>query len=190
MRKALLFLVIAAICFAVAFRYFGPDFSWITDASDEPNGPIADLDRPLPHAVLPSLSGDWVDLSVYKGQVVFIVFWAAWCPGCVDEVPNLIHLQQEFADKGFTIVALAIDDEGEESVGNFVGKRRFAVNGDSKTINYPVLLGSTETAVKLGFEGGLPAGILVNRDGREVKIVRGTVSEAALSKAIQKFVKR
>jgi len=64
------------------------------------------------------------------------------------------------------------------------------VNGDSKTINYPVLLGSTETAVKLGFEGGLPAGILVNRDGREVKIVRGTVSEAALSKAIQKFVKR
>ena len=50
MRKALLFLIIAATCLAVAFRYFGPDLSWITDASDEPNGPIAELDRPLPHA--------------------------------------------------------------------------------------------------------------------------------------------
>ena len=190
MRKALLFLIIAAICLAVVFRYFDRDLSWITDASDEPNGPIADLDRPLPHAVLPSLSGDWVDLSAYKGQVVLVVFWATWCPGCVDEVPNLIHLQQEFADKGFTVVALAIDDEGEESVGSFVSKRRFEVNGDSAPINYPVMLGSTETAVKLGFEGALPAGVLVNRDGREVKIVRGVVSEAALSKAIRKLVKR
>jgi len=189
MRKALLFLVIAAICVTVAFRYFRPDFSWITDASDEPNGPIADMNQPLPHAVLPSLSGDWVDLSTYKGQVVFIVFWATWCPGCVDEVPSLIHLQQEFADKGFTVVAVAIDDEGEESVETFVRKRRFDVNGDSVAINYPVLLGSLETAVKLGFEGGLPAGVLVNRDGREVKIVRGIVPESALSKAIQKLLK-
>jgi len=139
--------------------------------------------------VLPSLSGDWVDLSTYKGQVVFIVFWATWCPGCVDEVPNLIHLQQQFADKGFTVVALAIDDEGEESVGSFVSKRRFDVNGDSVAINYPVLLGSLETAGKLGFEGGLPAGVLVNREGWEVKIVRGVVSESALSKTIQKLVK-
>jgi thiol-disulfide isomerase/thioredoxin len=190
MRKVLLFLVVAAICLAAAFRYVGPELSWITDASDEPNGPMADLDRPLPHAVLPSVSGDWVDLSSYKGQVVFIVFWATWCPGCVDEVPNLIHLQQEFGDKGFTVVALAIDDEGEESVGSFMSKRRFDVNGDSAAINYPVILGSTETAVKLGFEGGLPSGVLVNRDGQEVKIVRGAVPEAALSKAIQELVKR
>ena len=189
MRKTLLFLVIAAICLTVAFRYFGPDLPWITDASDEPNGPIADMDRPLPHAVLPSLSGDWVDLSTYKGQVVFIVFWATWCPGCVDEVPSLIHLQQDFADKGFTVVAVAIDDEGEESVGSFVSKRRFDVNADSVPINYPVMVGSVETAVKLGFEGGLPAGVLVNREGREVKIVRGVVSESALSKAIQKVLK-
>jgi hypothetical protein len=40
----------------------------------------------------------------------------------------------------------------------------------------------------LGFEGELPAGVLVNRDGREVKIIRGAVSEAALSKAIQRLL--
>jgi hypothetical protein len=35
----------------------------------------------------------------------------------------------------------------------------------------------------LGFEGGL-----VNRDGKEVKIMRGTVSESALAKVIQRLL--
>ena len=188
MRKALLFLAIAAICVTVAFRYFRPDFSWIADASDDPNGPIAGMDQPLPHAVLPSLSNDWVDFAKYKGQVLYVVFWTTWCPGCVDEVPVLIHLQQRFADRGFTVAAVSVDDEGEESVESFVRQHRFLVDGDSLPINYPVLLGSQETARKFGFDGGLPAGVFVNRDGREVKIIRGLVGEPALSKAIQKLL--
>jgi len=189
MRKSLLFLLISAICLTVAFRYFRPDFSWITDAGDDEHGAVADIDRPLPHAVLPSLSNDWADLSTYKGQVVLIAFWTTWCSGCVDEVPSLIHLQQEFADKGFTVVAVAVEDDGEESVESFVRKHRFDVRGDSVPINYPVLLGSQESARKLGFEGGLPACILVNRDGKEVKIFRGVLAESVFSRAIQKLVK-
>jgi thiol-disulfide isomerase/thioredoxin len=189
MRKALIFFTIAALCAVVAFRYFPPDFFSIADASSDENGPIANMDQPLPHAVLPSLANDWVDLSTYKGQVVLIAFWTTWCPGCVDEVPTLIHLQQEFGAKGFTVVAIAVDDEGEESVESFVKNKQFSINGASTSINYPVLLSSDETARKLGFEGGLPAGVLVNRDGKEVKIIRGVVSEAALSKTIQRLIR-
>ena len=188
MRKALLFVTVAAICGAVAFHYFPPDFSWMTDASGNENGPIADVDQPLPHAVLASVDNNWVDLESYKGQVVLITFWTTWCSGCVEEVPGLIRLQQEFSAKGFTVVAIAVDDQGEESVESFVQKEHFPVNGASTTINYPVFLGSEEIARKLGFEGGLPAGVLVNRAGREVKIIRGTVSEAALSKAIRRLL--
>src|ERR1700739_2125510 len=142
MKKALLLLVFAAICLLAGFGYFKPDFSWIADASDDANGRIADMDRPLPHAVLPSLSNDWVDLSKYKGQVLYIVFWTTWCPGCVDEVPSLIHLQQKFTEQGFMVVAVAVDDEGEESVDSFVHKHRFQAGGASVLINYPVLQGS------------------------------------------------
>jgi len=188
MRKALLCFTIAGICAVIAFHYYRPDFSSLADSSGEENGPIADVDQPLPHAVLPSVDNNWVDLSTYKGQVVLIVFWTTWCPGCVDEVPSLIHLQQEYSAKGFTVVAIAVDDEGEESVDSFVKKQRFPVSGTSTAINYPVFLGSDEIARKLGFEGGLPAGVLVNRAGREVKIIRGTVSESALSKAIRRLL--
>jgi len=188
MRKALLCFAIAAICGAIAFHYFYPDFSLLADASSDEIGPIADMDQPLPHTVLASMENNWVDLSTYKGQVVFIVFWTTWCQGCVDEVPSLIHLQQEYAAKGFTIDAIAVNDEGEESVDTFVKKERFPASGASTAINYPVFLGSDEIARKLGYEGGLPAGVLVNRQGREVKIIRGTVSESALSKAIRRLL--
>jgi len=189
MKKALLFLILSATCLTVAFRFFRPDFSQITDADDDEHGAVADIDQPLPHAVLPSLSGDWADLSTYKGQVVLIVFWTTWCSGCVDEVPSLIHLQQEFSGKGFTVVAVAVEDNGEESIENFVHNHRFDVDGSSVPINYPILLGSQESARKLGFEGGLPACILVNREGREVKIFRGLLGESVFSRTIQKLAK-
>jgi len=189
MRKVLIFTVVAAICAAVVVRYVHPNFSWFTDASSDQSGPIQDMDRPLPKTVVYSLDNHWVDLSSYKGQVVFIDFFATWCPGCVDETPSLIHFQQEFGDKGFTVVALAIDDQGEETVQSFVKNRQFSVNGVAASINFPVLMGSAEIAQSLGFEGGLPAGVLVNRDGKEVKIIRGVVSEAELSKAIQQLVR-
>jgi thiol-disulfide isomerase/thioredoxin len=188
MKKFVLFATTAAICGAIAFHHYHPEFTWEADASSDESGPIASMDQPLPHAVLPALSNEWVDLSAYKGKVVLITFWTTWCPGCVDEIPSLIHLQQELGAKGFTVVAIAVDDQGEESVESFVETRRFPVKGASTAINYPVLIGSDEVSRKLGFEGGLPAGVLVNRDGREVKIIRGEVSEASLSKAIQRLL--
>jgi len=162
----------------------------IVGAEDNEHGAVADLDQPLPHAVLPSLSNEWVDLSAYKGQVVLLAFWTTWCTGCVEEVPSYIHLQQEFGDKGFTVVSVLVADDGEESVESFVGKHRFNVHGNSVPINYPILLGSEESARKLGFEGGLPAAILVNRDGREVKIFRGLLREPVFTRAIQKTLGR
>jgi thiol-disulfide isomerase/thioredoxin len=189
MKKILIFVAIAAVCAGVGFRYFHPDFSWISDASSDESGPIQDMNQPLPQTVAFSLDKRWVDLSTYKGQVVLIEFFATWCPGCVDETPSLIHFQQEFGDKGFTVVAIAIDDQGDETVESFVKNRQFSVDGTPTSINFPVLMGSMDLAQKLGFEGGLPAGVLVNRDGKEVKIIRGVVSEDAVSKAIQKLLR-
>ncbi|HTR47981.1 MAG TPA: TlpA disulfide reductase family protein [Verrucomicrobiae bacterium] len=192
MRKALVILALAAIC-GGALYYFRDNLPWVTDASDDNGGapnPIADIDRPLPPTVLMSPDNRWVDLSTaYQGQVVYIAFFATWCSGCTDEVPSLIRYQQKFGDKGFKVVALAIDDEGDEPVATFV-KRRFDVDGSQTSINFPVMMGTMEIAQKAGFEGGLPSGILVNREGKEVRIVRGVVKEAALEKAIGRIVKQ
>jgi thiol-disulfide isomerase/thioredoxin len=185
MKKALFFLTISLISIFIAFRYFRPDLSLLTEASGEDSSNISDMDQPMPHAVLPAVDEDWVDMKKFNGKVVLISFWTTWCPGCRDEMPDLIKLQQKFESKGFTVVAISVDDQGEESVGNFVRTEQFPVDGSSTAINFPVLLGSQEIARKLGFEGGLPASVLVTRDGKEVKIIRGPFHEQEVSKAIK-----
>jgi thiol-disulfide isomerase/thioredoxin len=190
MKRALIVLAVLGLGAGLAYRYFQPDLPWVTDASSDGKNPIGDMDQPLPQTVLVSLDNHWVDLASYKGKVVLIEFFATWCPGCVDETPSLIRFQRKFGDKGFSVVAVAIDDQGDETVDSFVRNRQFSVDGAPASIDFPVLTGSEGIAQKLGFEGGLPAGVLVNRDGQEVKIIRGVVTEAALSKAIQRLVNK
>jgi thiol-disulfide isomerase/thioredoxin len=188
MKKALPLFLLSAVCIALAFHYFRPDVSLLTEASGEDSGNIADLNQPLPHAVMPALDGDWVNLEIYKGDVVLITFWTTWCSGCRDEMSELIKLQNEFGAKGFKVVAIAVDDEGEESVGAFVKNEQFTVDGASAKINFPVLLGHDELARKLGFEGGLPASVLVTRDAKEVKIIRGLINDNQVSALIKRLL--
>jgi len=184
MKKLLLFFILSIGCFG-AVRYFRPDFSWFSEAFADDSSNIADMNQPMPHAVLPAVDADWVDMERYKGKVVLISFWTTWCPACRDEMPELIKLQQKLGPKGFTVVAVSVDDQGEESVETFVQTEHFPVDGSSVTINFPVLLGNQEIAQKLGFEGGLPVSVLVTRDAKEVKIIRGPFNPEEVSRAIK-----
>jgi len=184
MKKLLLFFIVSIIS-VIALRYIRPDFSWFAEAFADDSGNIADMNQPMPHAVLPAVDQSWVDMESYQGKVVLISFWTTWCPACRDEMPELIKLQQKFGPKGFTVVAVSVDDQGEESVESFVQTEHFPVDGSSATINFPVLLGNEEIAQKLGFEGGLPASVLVTRDAKEVKIIRGPFNAQEVSKAIK-----
>lgn len=184
MKKLLWFFILSIIC-VVAVRYFHLDFSWFTEAFADDSSNMADMNQSMPHTVLPAVDQGWVDMESYKGKVVLISFWTTWCPGCRDEMPDLIKLQQKFGSKGFTVVAVSVDDQGDESVETFVQTEHFPVDGSPTTINFPVLLGNEEITQKLGFEGGLPASILVTRDAKEVKIIRGPLNAQAVSRAIK-----
>jgi thiol-disulfide isomerase/thioredoxin len=189
MKKALPFFVGSIICLFVAIRYFQPDFSWFTLAlDDEASSNMAEMNQPFPHAVMPSVDGNWVDFENYKGKVVLINFFTTWCSGCRDEMHELIKLQKEFRSEGFTVVAVAVDDQGEESVDAFVKTERFTVDGTSAAIDFPVLMGHDELSRKMGFEGGLPASVLVTREGQEVKIIRGPLHIKEVSKAIKRLL--
>lgn len=185
MKKVLPFFVVSALCLTLAFRFYRPNLSWFAAASEGDSGGLGDMDQRLPHAVLPAVDGAWVDLERYKGKVVLVNIWATWCQPCREEIPDLIKLQEKFASREFTVVAIAVDDEGEESVKTFVEKERFLLGVSSKPINYPVLLGSDETARRFGYEGALPVSFLITRDGQEVKIIRGSVGAEEVSNAIE-----
>lgn len=53
-----------------------------------------------------------VSLADLHGQIVLLNFWATWCPPCVEEMPSLVQLQHRFKNKGITVLAVSLDDDG------------------------------------------------------------------------------
>ena len=57
-----------------------------------------------------TLDGKPAHLSDFRGKVVFLNFWATWCPPCVEEAPSLEKLQTRIAPLGGTVVGVSVDD--------------------------------------------------------------------------------
>jgi thiol-disulfide isomerase/thioredoxin len=66
-----------------------------------------------PPLSLPTVDGGRVDLARLKGQVVFVNFWATWCPPCGKEMPSMVKLGQELGARHpgkFKMVAVSVDE--------------------------------------------------------------------------------
>lgn len=141
-----------------------------------------------PDVTFKDLDGKDVTLASLKGKVVVVNFWATWCDPCREEIPWLIEFQQKYADKGFTLLGVAMDEEGKPVVQPFVQTTPFNVNGHPTTMNYPIVLGDDDLAAKFGGLLGLPTSIVISRDGKIEKRYIGSVSKEALDKDIQSLL--
>jgi cytochrome c biogenesis protein CcmG, thiol:disulfide interchange protein DsbE len=59
------------------------------------------------------LNGKPAHLSDLRGKVVFLNFWATWCPPCIEEAPSLNQLQARIAPLGGTVLGVSVDDSQE-----------------------------------------------------------------------------
>jgi peroxiredoxin len=72
---------------------------------------LALVGRPAPPLKAQDLQGKAVDLSEFAGKVVILDFWATNCGPCLEEMPNLKRLYQEFQPRGLEIVGVSLDDD-------------------------------------------------------------------------------
>ena len=140
---------------------------------------------PAPEIMLKGLDGKETSLAQYKGKVVLVNFWATWCDPCRVEIPWLIEAQQKYAARGFTILGIAMDEEGASVVTPFVNKERFDVDGTKSLMNYPIVIGNDAAADKFGGLLGYPTSVLISRDGKIVRRTTGPLSADELSKWIE-----
>ena len=71
----------------------------------------ASINNNAPAFSLNNLKGEEVALSQFEGKVVFVNFWATWCPPCKIEFPELNQLAEDFQGKDFHLLAVNIDDD-------------------------------------------------------------------------------
>jgi len=146
---------------------FGPALVASARAAD----PLADLDlirppRPAaaPDFTVPRLGSGSVALKELRGTVVFLNFWATWCPPCKEEMPSMERLYRRHKDRGFTIVAISIDGAGAERVASFVKQLG---------LTFPIGLDpSLEVANRYAVRA-LPSSFLIDRTGNTVAIAIG-----------------
>lgn len=132
-----------------------------------------------------SLEDGTVTVGDYRGKVVLVNFWATWCEPCKVEIPWLIEMQSKYAAKGFTVLGIAMDEEGKPVVAPFVAKERYEVNGQKQAMNYPIVVGNEKVAAKFGGLLGYPTSVLISRDGRVLKRTTGLIDYEATTKMIE-----
>jgi len=123
--------------------------------------------------------GKRINSDSFEGKALLITFFATWCPPCLQEIPALVKLQEEFGADGFSVVALSVDQGGSQSVAELV---------EQQAINYPVLMADAETAENFGGVYGIPVSFLVNKSGNVVKRYPGLVPHSVLAKDVQSLV--
>ena len=112
------------------------------------------------------IKGEPVDLAAAKDhRIVVLEFWATWCAPCVESIPHLTRLQQEYADQGVVIVAVSPHDPNNtlETVRKLVDKQ-----GDK--IGYAVAFdreGKSDKAfMEAANQEGIPTAFVIDKAGR------------------------
>ena len=125
-----------------------------------------------------SPDGKPIDTEKWQGKVLVVNFWASWCPPCVEEMPTLDKLQQEFLQQNVLFVGIGID-----SPSNI---REFLSN---TPVSYPIVIGGMEgsnLSKQLGnSQGALPYTIIINAKGKATYSKLGKISEDDIRSAIK-----
>ncbi len=122
------------------------------------------------------LNGKTVTSTQYTGKVLFLNFWATWCPPCRAEVPDFVDVYSTHNAKGLEILGISLDTKDKAEVQAFVQQFK---------INYPVVLETKKQTEKLlsDFKPGqfIPTTFVIDKKGRiRDKIVRSMDKEEIL----------
>ena len=111
---------------------------------------------PLPER---DISGAPLSMANWSGKVIFVNFWATWCPPCREEIPELVALQKQYGGS-LQIVGISEDDDPAANVLKFAKQ---------SGINYPIVMATPEVIAAYGGVPALPTTFVIDTQGRVVE---------------------
>lgn len=123
-------------------------------------------------------------LSDYKGKVVFINFWATWCPPCKAELPDIEEIYREYGMNKDDVVILGMTfpnmdrEKSKEEIIEFIEEEGYT---------FPTLFDeSMELAYKY-YINAFPTTFLINKDGTVEGYASGMLTKETMKEIIEKL---
>ena len=110
--------------------------------------------------------GDVVSSAELRGKVVFINFWATWCPPCRAEMPALNELYEQFKADNRIVFLFMNEDDNVEKANKFISSNHYS---------FPVMTRAGNMPAEM-FGGTLPTSIVLDKQGRIVMKHEGVAS--------------
>lgn len=129
-------------------------------AGNPAGGPVGSS---APDFALPAQGGANLRLSEHRGEVVMINFWATWCGPCRQELPKLEELHGLYADAGFTLLGVNIDED----------RARAERMAGELGVTFPVLFDDEQSVSRLYDVQAMPMTVFVDKDGRVRSVHHG-----------------
>lgn len=135
---------------------------------------IGDL---APDFELVTMDGETVRLSDYRGERVFLNFWATWCPPCRAEMPDM---QKLYKEQEVPVEILAVNltktEANEENVADFVA---------DYGLTFPILLDrESEVSDKYRVQA-YPTSYMIDSEGRISFVAPGAMNQDIMSRAVK-----
>lgn len=117
-------------------------------------------------------NGNTLNTAQFKGKWVIINYWAAWCEGCVKEIPELNNFYAHNRNNNVLVFGANYDHIPMPDLAGWVDKERIA---------YPALVEDPGTVIKLGDIDVLPMTFIIDPHGKLVKSIVGPNTEKSLT---------
>ncbi len=139
--------------------------------------------REAPAVGFQRFGGGTVSLASMRGKVVLVDFWGTFCGPCVDEMPVLVRLAQEYGPRGVAFVAPSLDDPDRAvvEVGVFIDRQVPALAPYAA-------FGNDASANAFGVRA-LPTMVVIDRSGKVIATYIGSASEREWRSRIESALK-
>lgn len=143
-----------------------------TGAGQEGAGRVvgADVGQLAPDFTLIDLEDNQIRLSDFRGSIVFINFWATWCPSCRAEMPEIEAVYQDFKGKDVVIIGVDLLESPDEV-------RRFVEQGD---YNWIFVIDTTGEVGNSYEVTAIPTSFFLDREGVIRAINTGAMSKKTI----------
>ena len=161
-----------------------PDPSAFLIGSPEPGLRVGDLapelegDTANGHVVLTDLDGKPVRLADLRGKVVWLNFWASWCPPCQYETPTLRAFDQRYRDRGLAVIGIQVQQIVDDG-------RAYA---DRYNLEYTIGADVTGAIYHTYKVFALPTQVFIDADGIVRRIVNGPMTEASATQLLESLL--